>query len=241
MPWLLALGLYAGTLLNWLLNWGGLLLTVPLNFIIPCALYLLYSESLLLARGDARGGEADGEAAARCGGGCALPCARGGGGEAEDGGASPARQRQRQQRSGDAQRRANDPTAALLLRLGGGAAADDACGESGGGAKDGPVGNGDDGGSDDDEEGGDVTWKKNDVRDDGAAPCSLTVARHRGAGAADGCAHDAGSPPLKAALHGAQTPLKHRHPAAVRVRRKVAWSVIAISAGLNVLSIVLSF
>jgi len=41
LPWALALLLYAGTLLNSLTSWSGLFLVVPLNFILPCVLYLL--------------------------------------------------------------------------------------------------------------------------------------------------------------------------------------------------------
>lgn len=39
-PWVFSLFLYAGTLLNSLMNWTGLLLVVPLNFVLPCWLYL---------------------------------------------------------------------------------------------------------------------------------------------------------------------------------------------------------
>ena len=40
LPWALALVLYTGTLLNSLLNWTGLFLVVPLNFVLPCWLYI---------------------------------------------------------------------------------------------------------------------------------------------------------------------------------------------------------
>ena len=39
-PWIFSLLLYSGTLLNSLMNWTGLLVVVPLNFILPCYLYL---------------------------------------------------------------------------------------------------------------------------------------------------------------------------------------------------------
>jgi len=40
-PWLLALVMYCGTFLNSLTTWSGLFLVVPLNFMLPCALFLL--------------------------------------------------------------------------------------------------------------------------------------------------------------------------------------------------------
>lgn len=56
LPWAAALVLYAGTLLNTLLNWSGLLLVVPLNFLLPCWLYLesRANEKPLRAVSDAR-------------------------------------------------------------------------------------------------------------------------------------------------------------------------------------------
>jgi len=42
-PWVAALLLYAGSLLQYLLNWGSLLTTVPLNLCLPCLLFVLSS------------------------------------------------------------------------------------------------------------------------------------------------------------------------------------------------------
>ena len=40
-PWICALVMYAGDLLNDLITWGSLLTTVPLNFMLPCYLFYL--------------------------------------------------------------------------------------------------------------------------------------------------------------------------------------------------------
>ena len=40
-PWVAAMALIAGDLLDVLVTWGSLLTTVPLNFILPCALFWL--------------------------------------------------------------------------------------------------------------------------------------------------------------------------------------------------------
>eukprot|EP01079_Euglenida_sp_SAG-EU17-18_P001778 gene1778-2916_t len=40
-PWAAALALYAGDFLDFLTNWGGNLCVVPLNFILPCILWIL--------------------------------------------------------------------------------------------------------------------------------------------------------------------------------------------------------
>jgi len=45
LPWLIAFLTMSGNKLNIILNWSGLLTVVPLNFLIPCAMYLISRES----------------------------------------------------------------------------------------------------------------------------------------------------------------------------------------------------
>eukprot|EP00468_Gymnochlora_sp_CCMP2014_P005181 CAMPEP_0167756398 /NCGR_PEP_ID=MMETSP0110_2-20121227/9366_1 /TAXON_ID=629695 /ORGANISM="Gymnochlora sp., Strain CCMP2014" /LENGTH=496 /DNA_ID=CAMNT_0007642509 /DNA_START=178 /DNA_END=1665 /DNA_ORIENTATION=+ len=40
LPWVIAMFLMSGNLLNFILNWSGLLTVAPLNFLIPCAMFL---------------------------------------------------------------------------------------------------------------------------------------------------------------------------------------------------------
>jgi len=44
LPWLIALLTMSGNMLNVILNWAGLLTVAPLNFFIPCVMFLLTAE-----------------------------------------------------------------------------------------------------------------------------------------------------------------------------------------------------
>mmetsp|Transcript_31874 Transcript_31874/g.44440 ORF Transcript_31874/g.44440 Transcript_31874/m.44440 type:complete len:599 (+) Transcript_31874:37-1833(+) len=72
LPWLIAFLTMSGNKLNIILNWSGLLTVVPLNFLIPCAMYLISRESkgvckmtsITTTRGDSKEDSAAAAAAA---------------------------------------------------------------------------------------------------------------------------------------------------------------------------------